>query len=134
MRRICWHCQKRGKRWLAPKEKFLNEKFPDVKGQLNKTEMAEYCAFKATLPHELRGSLEKTDTLVAQLCALQYIPRNPRITIVSYLISSNTRPTTNATTSQLIAPKIQYRNDQTLPVSRWNMNLIGFSSGHRVRR
>jgi hypothetical protein len=40
--------------------------------------MAEYCGFEATLPVEVRGSLEKTDTLVQQLCALQYIPRSPR--------------------------------------------------------
>ena len=69
---------KKGQTVDRHQKKLLNEKFPAADSKMTPAELAEYAAFKETLPDEEKVSLEQTDTLVTQICALQYIPRNPK--------------------------------------------------------
>ena len=63
---------------LCQQRKLLLEKFPDASSTLTPAEKKEYAAFTKSLLKEVAASMVITDTIITQLCALQYIPRNPR--------------------------------------------------------
>ena len=57
-------------------EEVLNRRFPRQGGEMTNEETLEYETFKSERTPEVRKTLEETDTLLLQLCALQYIPRD----------------------------------------------------------
>ena len=59
-------------------EGVLNRRFPRQGGEMTNEETLEYETFKSERTPEVRKTLEETDALLLQLCALQYIPRDGR--------------------------------------------------------
>ena len=72
---------RKGQMVVRQQRKLLQEKFPKASGLLTADEKKEYADFKKTLPKDVRYDLDRTDALIEQLCAVQYIPRNPRRTL-----------------------------------------------------
>ena len=72
---------KKGQTVVRLQRNLLQEKFPTASGQMTVEETEQYRVYTSTLPKEVRKSLFGTDKMIDQLCAFQYIPRNPRSTL-----------------------------------------------------
>ena len=68
---------KSGSTVLRNQYKLLGQLFPEEDGIMDEDKAAQYTDYKESLPLLKKQRIDATDTLMTQLCSLQYIPKDP---------------------------------------------------------